>query len=176
MLGGRSGAEAEASADERTELLREGFEMLRHYPFGVGVGQYNDHTSVGLTAHNSYMLEAAELGLPGMFLWALIVYTSVKIPYIVAFRPPPGLDPRVRALGDGLFVAYCGMLTGITFLSFAYHPVLWTYFGLSGGLYGVARRADPTFEVRLSQKEVLRVCGACVAFLVGLFVYLRLKG
>ncbi len=176
LLGGRSGEEAEASAEERTDLLREGFEMMRQFPLGVGVRAFGDHTATGLTAHNSYVLEAAEVGLPGMWLWALIVYTSIKIPYVVGFRSPAGLDPRIKGLGNGLFVAYCGMLVGIFFLSFAYHSVLWTFFGLSGGLYGVARRNDPTFEIKLSQKEIIGVCVSCVVFLIALFGWLKVKG
>ena len=176
LLGGRSGEEADASAEERTELLREGFDMIMHYPLGVGVRTYNEHTGTGLTAHNSYMLEAAELGLPGMWLWALVVYTSIRIPYVIGFRPLAGIDPKVKAIGNGLFVAYCGMLVGIFFLSFAYHSVLWTYFGLSGGLYGVARASDPNFEIKISQKEVIGVCVSCVLFLVLLFGWLKVKG
>src|SRR4029077_21098071 len=96
-FGGRAGEEADSSSLERIGLLYEGMDMIRAYPvLGVGVNQFMDHAFGAMTAHNSYVLAAAELGLPGCLLWTMLVYASVKIPWVVATRPPAGLDPRFR--------------------------------------------------------------------------------
>jgi hypothetical protein len=177
LYGGRSGEEADSSSLERTDLLFEGMDMIRAYPLlGVGTGQFMDHAFNGMTAHNSYVLAAAELGLPGSLLWMMLFYTSVKIPWVVAMRPPPGLDPDFVPFAFALAVSFAGTLVGVFFLSFCYKAVLFVLFGLSGALYGAVRRACPGFDVRVSAKEVLRVAIADVATLVFVFVYSRVKG
>ncbi len=175
MLGGRSGEEAESSTLERIGALYEGIEMLRGSPiFGVGQTEFPEHYFI--TAHNAYLLSAAELGIPGMFIWSLLVYVSVKISYSVAFLPYPGLDPRLRAFGMSLFVAFCGILVGITFLSFAYHHVLFIYLGMAGALFGAARQTCPTFDVKMKKRDFGLVAGIDAALLIFLFVYTRIKG
>lgn len=177
LFGGRTGEEAESSSLERIDLLYEGMDMIRAHPvIGVGVAQFMDNVWAGLTAHNSYVLAAAELGLPGSLLWMMLVYTSVKIPWLVATRPPAGLDPRIVPFALALVVSYAGMLVGVFFLSFCYKAVLFVFFGLSGALYGLVRRTCPEFDVRVSAKEVARVAVADVAVLVFVLVYSHVKG
>jgi hypothetical protein len=177
LLGGRSGEEAESSSLERVDLLYEGMDMIRAYPvLGVGVGQFVDHAYGGMTAHNSYVLAAAELGMPGSLLWLMLVYTSFKIPWVVAMRPPPGVDARLRPLAFALLVGLAGTLVGVFFLSFCYKAVLFVYFGLAGALFGAVRRTCPSFDVRVSLKEVAQVAVADVAVLAFVLVYSHVKG
>lgn len=71
---------AEMSADEdsaegRIEAWYEGVQLLISRPlFGVGKGQFAEHH--GLTAHNSFVLAFAELGLIGYFFWLSILIIS----------------------------------------------------------------------------------------------------
>jgi hypothetical protein len=175
MMGGRGGEEAESSTLERLGALYEGVNMVRESPiFGVGQGHFTDHHFI--TAHNSYLLAAAELGIPGMFLWSLLVYVSMKIPYTVAFRFVPHVDRRFKPFAMALFVSFCGILIGIAFLSFCYHAMLFIYFGLAGALYGAIKQTSPEFDVRLRWKEYLAVLGADVTLLFFLFIYTRIKG
>jgi hypothetical protein len=177
LFGGRAGEEAESSSLERIDLLYEGMDMIRAYPLlGVGAGQFVDHAFNGMTAHNSYVLAAAELGLPGSLLWTMLVYTSVKIPWVLATRPPPGLDESLRPFALALVVAFAGMLVGIFFLSFCYKAVLFVYFGLSGALYGTVRRSCPSFVVPISLKEVGRVALADAAVLAFVLLYSHIQG
>jgi hypothetical protein len=176
MFGGRDGEEAESSALERIELLYEGMDMIRAHPlFGVGIGQFQENTSTYLTAHNSYVLAAAELGLPGALLWMMLVYTSIKIPYVLATRPPPGTDLRLVPFAYALVVSFAGILVGIFFLSFCYKQMLFIYFGLSGALYGAAKRATPQLRIGVSLREVLWVATAEMATLAFVLVYSRVK-
>ncbi len=177
VFGGRSGEEAESSSLERIDLLYEGMDMIRAYPLlGVGTGQFIDHAFNGMTAHNSYVLAAAELGVPGNMFWLMLLYTSIKIPWVVATRPPANLDQRIRPFAFALVVAFAGMLVGVFFLSFCYKAVLFVFFGLSGAMYGVVKRECPDFELRVSLKEVARVAVADVAVLAFVLVYSHVKG
>jgi hypothetical protein len=177
LFGGRAGEEAESSSIERIDLLYEGIDMIRAYPvLGVGVGQFVDHAFDGMTAHNSYVLAAAELGLPGSLLWLMLVYTSIKIPWVIAARPPPELDTAIVPFALALVIAFAGILVGVFFLSFCYKAVLFVFFGLSGALFGAAKRACPAFQVRISWQELVRVAVADVAVLLFVLVYSHWKG
>jgi hypothetical protein len=175
LLGGRSGEEADASALERVGALYEGMTFVKENPLmGLGAGQFVENYFI--TAHNSYVLSAAELGIPGMVIWTSLVYISMKIPYTIALYPTPTLDRRLQPYAFALFTSFAGILVGIFFLSFCYHAMLYIYFGLAGAMYLAARRSSPDFEVKISGKEIGIIAAADVALIVVLFVYTRIKG
>ncbi|WP_441286967.1 O-antigen ligase family protein [Sorangium sp. KYC3313] len=175
LLGGRSGDEASESSGERVELLREAFELIRRTKgIGVGAGQFGDESSLGLTAHNSYLLAAAETGLLGMCLFALALYASIKVPLSI-WLGDVDVGPT-RRFAPAIFVSLCGALIGIFFLSWAYKDVLYMVFGASAALYGAARAEDSRVVVRVSGREVALVCGGMSLVLVLLNVLLRFLG
>jgi hypothetical protein len=179
VLGGRSGSEASASSMDRIEAWYEAISMFRSNPFyGIGFGQFGEYHH--LTAHNSYMLTLAELGLPGLFLFSMLVYISTKIPWFT-LRRYSGQGAallgdnggQLRAWAMGLLAAFVGMGCGIFFLSFTYHYVLWIYMGLSGALYFAARRHDPAFRLHIGWRDVLLVGALDLALIAGMFVLTR---
>ena len=175
LLGGREGEEAEASALERTGALYEGIDFFRHSPlFGLGYGQFTENYFI--TAHNSYLLSAAELGFPGFLLWITLAYLAIKIPFKVATIPPHATDPRLIPYAFALLTSLAGMYVGILFLSFCYNNILWVYFGLSGALYLVAKKSTPDFEVKVSGKELAYLAAGGALLLAAIFVYTRIKG
>jgi hypothetical protein len=111
-----------------------------------------------------------------MLLWTCLVYVSIKIPYSLATRPPPMLDRRLLPYAFALLTSFAGIVVGIFFLSFAYHAMLYIYFGLSGAMYLAARRSAPDFDVKMSGKEIGMLAGIDATLLAALFVYTRLKG
>jgi hypothetical protein len=81
------GRDISASAgSDRTALWRSGMEMLKSHPlFGVGLGKFIDNCDgCGLTAHNSLVICAAELGLFGLIFWCLFLLSSVRDALIIA--------------------------------------------------------------------------------------------
>ena len=175
FLGGRTGEDAEASSLERIGALYEGVDFFKGSPiFGLGQGHFLEHYFI--TAHNSYLLTAAELGFPGMVLWTSLVYVSLKIPFMIAARPTFDMDRRLIPYALALVVSFAGILVGIFFLSFAYHNMLFIYFGLAGALYGAAKSSSPSFDVRVSGKEMGALVGVDALFMAILFVYTRIKG
>lgn len=176
MLGGRSGEEANKSAEERMEVMSDGLNMFFQNPhIGVGYGQFGKHTF--LTAHNAYVLASAELGLFGFWVWMVIVYTIMKmmILLIQRYANVPGGE-FIRAWSLALFASFCGTLVGIFFLSWTYHYVLWIFFGVAGGLYSTVRTTDRHFEVKVSRAELGALAGFCFVFMVFLRIYLKFKG
>ncbi len=177
VFGSRSGGDADQSTQERYEAWSAGLQMFHHNPlFGVGAGQFTQHHN--LTAHNSYVLALAELGLPGLFLFFVMIYLSLKI-LIVGNRElesVPGTE-AARAWGMALLAAFAGIVFQITTLSFTYHPALWIMFGIVGAWYSAVRHHRPELRISMSLRDVVIVVSITLAFaLVVLPVFLKLKG
>jgi len=178
-LGGRSGAEASSSTLERLDAWSEALSIWRSHPvLGAGLGQFGEYHY--LTAHNSYLLALAELGLPGMMLLSSILYLSAKIPLAV-LREPAFAKGGVGAAGASiahpwamaLLAAFAGLAVGIFFLSFTYHYVLWIYIGLSGALYSAVRKHLPTFKVKFQLSDFALVAIGNVTIITGIYFYTR---
>jgi O-antigen ligase len=176
ILGGRSGSEADASSLERLECWYEGMTMFKEYPIlGVGQGEFVEHHY--LTAHNSYVLALSELGTIGLFLWSVIIYITTKVP-ISAMRRLRELGPEAavaRTWAMGTLGAICGLLVGIFFLSFSYHPVLWIFIGLSGALYGTMKAHDPAWRFRFGWRDLVIIFFSDIAFIILMYIYTRVK-
>lgn len=173
LIGGRSGTEAEESADERVGLLREAIEFFRNSKgFGIGLGQFPDESSIGLTAHNAYALAAAEMGVVGLVLFGLVLYSSIKIPVAVWFSEGT-FSPWTKRFAAGLSIALAGAYVGIFFLSWTVKDVLYMVLAGSAALYGAARAEDPSFRVKVSAKEIAAVTAAMLGLLAFVYVVTR---
>lgn len=175
LLGGRSGQEAELSKMERIEALYIAMSLLVRYPLtGCGFTQFTEYNT--LTAHNSYALAAAELGLPGLFLFVMLMYVSAKTFIVAMLRYPAQGPARVAHVWAGaLFAAQCGLMLGIFFLSFNVQPILWTFLGVCGGFYLAVRRHDRDFQIRLGPRDYAAVGGIVTVMISVMFVYSRIK-
>jgi putative inorganic carbon (HCO3(-)) transporter len=81
FTGGRAISASEGA--ERLDAWASGLELFKSAPiFGVGFGSFADLN--GITAHNSFVLCLAELGLVGSIIWvALLVTTMMSLNSIV---------------------------------------------------------------------------------------------
>jgi len=177
LLGGRQGEEAASSTLERVDCWAEALSMWRAHPLlGVGLGRFVEFHY--MTAHNSYLLTLAELGLPGMVLFTAILWLSAKVPIRVLSVFPERLAVRdgtvlARRWAMALLAAFAGLAVGIFFLSFAYHYVLWIYLGLSGALYAAVRTHAPSFEVKFRLWDLALVLAADLVIIVSVYGYTR---
>jgi len=176
LLGGRSGAEADASSEERLGLVAEALGMIRRSKgLGFGVGQFHDESTIGMTAHNSYLLAAAETGIIGICLFALLLWAGIKVPLTLWFGEYK-VDDFLRRLAPAIAIALAGAYVGIFFLSWSYKEILYMMLGASAALYQAARAQDPSFCVKISSREALIVCGAALAILPLMYVVLQVVG
>ena len=177
LLSGREGAEAESSSLERANILSEGLELARaNLLLGVGALQFAKEVSIGFAAHNSYLLVAAELGVPGCVLWCGLLWMTIKIPVSIVRRPPEGLDPSIIGFAEALAVSTIGLLVGVFFLSFTYKQVFLVWLGLAGGLYGTVRRACPEFRIQTTRRDIAGICAFAVIALVAVRLASALGG
>jgi hypothetical protein len=176
LFGGRGGEEASASAAERPEAWRAGFQMWLSSPlFGVGRRQFLEHHYI--TAHNTFVLELAELGLVGLFVWIALWWVSFKMVHagLTRLRHRPEAAAAV-IWGRALLALLGGALAGCGFLSLSTHPVVWTVFGLTGAYYLAIRHHDPGFRVDFGRRDAAAVVTLTVLFPALLQGYLRLTG
>ena len=177
LLGGRQGEEAASSTLERVDCWAEAISMWRSHPLlGVGLGRFGEFHY--MTAHNSYLLSLAELGLPGMFLFTTILWLSAKIPIRVLQVFPERYAERdgtllARRWSMALLAAFAGLAVGIFFLSFSYHYVLWIYFGLAGGLFAAVRQHAPAFNVKFGLWDLALVVAADFGIILTVYLYTR---
>jgi putative inorganic carbon (hco3(-)) transporter len=129
------------SSQGRVDAWYEGFQMLKSHPFfGVGMGSFTDYHT--LTAHNSYMLVLAELGLFGSFFFLAYCFYSIKwvydnLSWADSVSESKGAWHNVML---SLVGSHVGVLTAMFFLSRAY--VLLPY--LTGGVLAASTRVTET--------------------------------
>ena len=86
--GGRD-ISVEAGAD-RMDAWSAGLDMIKSHPiFGVGYRQFTEYNDI--TAHNTIVVCAAELGFVGFFFWVLFVVSSIREGLILRSRPAKAL-------------------------------------------------------------------------------------
>lgn len=176
--GGRGFTTQETSANQRVEAWYEGFQMLKSNPvFGVGFGNFTDHHE--LTAHNSFVLCFAELGLPGFFVWmGLLVLAYRALRQVIAFMPE-GSEERKQALI--LHASMAGYLVCAWFLSRTYSPGLFLLLAICVSAAWCARRAAATVSdvpwprVRWIGMTLLAMFGSMAA-VYGFVVLDRMSG
>lgn len=161
----------EESAYGRVEAWYEGIHMLIDDPFfGVGYGLFTDHHY--LTAHNSYILVLAEMGIPGYFLWFSYFGTCIMMMYLLqkkttktipawkqivdspfaanaestreaADEADEKLDPEDQAIARTLLLSLIGFATAAFFLSRSYSMPFFILCGMVVAHYQGTRLRQP---------------------------------
>jgi O-antigen ligase len=105
---GNRGVSVEAGQD-RMDAWSAGLEMIKQHPiFGVGYGAFTDHYI--LTAHNTIVVCAAEIGTFGLFLWLMFVCSSIWEAMTIAGPLPEKVVPEEERMTSAY--APVGAITG----------------------------------------------------------------
>jgi putative inorganic carbon (HCO3(-)) transporter len=108
---------------------------LKNPVFGVGTGHFGQRW--GMTAHSTYMLTLAELGLPGFLCVIMLVFGNIydnsKMRTRLLARAGPSPDDPARKMArtvDLFTTAMVGFAVPGAFLSAAYYPHIYVLAGL----------------------------------------------
>lgn len=128
----------EQSANDRIQAWYEGIQMFKYRPlFGIGKDEFVQ--AHGLTAHNSYVLIWAELGILGYLLWTLALYlTLLMLVKIFMLKEVKNLSKEVQndiLLAKCLFYSFMGFLSTAFFLSRSYVVFLYTFIGIAVAVF-----------------------------------------
>jgi hypothetical protein len=185
------------AGSDRTALWSSGLQMLKSHPFfGVGLGGFADYCDgCGHTAHNSLVVCAAELGLVGLFFWAMFLFTSLRDALVIAAPTKvQDVDPNitegglpsrgkentkaidkadVNRLGRLLVLSLTGFLVAGWFLSRAYVLTFFLLGGMVEAVYELALRQG-MIAPRLRMARVLPYTSGFAVLLI-LLMYILLR-
>jgi len=174
-MGTMGASQLDGSAQGRIDAWKAGLGMGAKNPIlGVGPGHFGARW--GRTAHSTYMLAFAELGLPGLVCVLVLVFGSLRANRLLQQRLLARAGPTSLAQTESnvqmLFATSAAMLgfaAAGAFLSATYYPHL---FVLSGILVSaraiVAKEADAAAAGEQSGSRDLRSCGPAQLVPVGL--------
>jgi O-antigen ligase len=156
---------------DRLAIWSDGMQYFKSQPvFGIGIRGFTERNAQ--TAHNSFLLCAAELGMIGYFLWVSMIVVTViqlsKVPQIVG-ESQPALARWAVALRLSLGVY---MFTSF-FLSRTYDLPLFLLLGMSGGVI-IAAGGDDIIQVRGTGWPAWSL-GLCLTILGVIYIMLRLR-
>jgi O-antigen ligase len=88
---GFSGGRDVSAGDDRVAAWATGLMLIRaHSIFGVGFNKFSDFNEI--TAHNTFVVCAAELGLVGVLCWVLLIFVTVR--NVVVANKDPDQDAK----------------------------------------------------------------------------------
>jgi O-antigen ligase len=185
------------SGSGRMDLWGQGLQLLRSHPlFGVGFGRMPDYTDMGLTAHNSVVVCAAETGLIGLYFWSLFLFPTVRDALVIAspeevsegkplvpettrfpsaIKKPEELDmAEVNRVGRLLLLSLTGFLVAAWFLSRAFTMTLFLLGGLVQVVFEMALQRG-MIAPRMQLARAMRYAGGfTISLLVMTYIVLRL--
>lgn len=147
----------------RMEVWKRGMGyMLSHPIFGVGARAFPvaegtiskaaelQEYGIGLkwsAAHNSFVEIGAELGIPGLIFFCLLLATAIVACHKIGrTKPEPGGQPGDgAALGQALCAALVGYVVAGSFLSQAYSAYMYITYGIILGLIKIS--ASPASSI-----------------------------
>jgi O-antigen ligase len=186
------------AGSDRTALWGTGLGLLKSHPiFGVGFGNFADYA--GLTAHNSFVVCAAELGMVGLFFWGMFLLPTVRDALAIAspervgeqqpivVTTPPQLFPspmiaremeavsntEINSLGRLMVLSLTGFLVAGLFLSRAFVMTLFLLGGMTEVVFEMAARQN-LIAPRMRLGKVLRSTSVLsVGLIVMMYILLR---
>lgn len=165
------------SANGRLEAWYAGVLMLMSYPLGIGKGAFVDHH--GLTAHNSYILVAGELGFLGYSLWGGALLLTVVTSYLLVKKYKEKIVVKSNELNEELlvnktlFFSLIGFMVTGFFLSRSYTVLLFIFLGMTIASHNRIFKLAPENEEYISRKFILR--SVSYSWIIVVAVYSSLK-
>lgn len=175
------------------DLWAAGLQLLISHPlFGVGFNKMPDYS--GLTAHNSVVVCAAEIGLFGLYFWSLFLLPTVRDALMIAspdkVREAEQIDAvellpyqrrkittidkaEVSRLGRLVVLSLTGFVVTGWFLSRAFTMTLFLLGGVAEAVFEMAKRRG-MIGPRMPFQRVLPYAGGLTIILI-MLVYAALR-
>jgi O-antigen ligase len=149
VLGNIEGSGDRGSLEAREELLKDSLVLMAKHPLlGIGPGNFASYTGTWRVAHNTYTELGAETGLPGLFLFLLLLVLSLR--KIRRVRKLPGYvsSEDIRLWTSGLWAAMAAYTTAAMFASTEYDMFPYFMVGYICAVYQIASVLPGTDEIR----------------------------
>lgn len=178
---------SEASAAGRIDSWYEGIQMFISDPlFGVGAGGYTDINP--LTAHNSFVLVLAEMGIIGFTIWLAIAGYSFRMTLSVLKRGDEILEDVPAEVPDDVVVAgwredrsitlalllsLVGYFVSAFFLSRSYVIILYLLVAMIVANYVRLGETYSSLPVYSLNKDLVRWPVYAVLWVIGLYIMVK---
>src|SRR5579864_1964657 len=175
FIGGR-GLSLDDSSYGRLQAWSEGLMMLRSNPIlGVGFRNFTDHHEI--TAHNSFVLCFAELGLAGYFLWlALLALTIAQLRSLDQRQGDEKPDQHLsRCLARATLLALSSYLAAGFFLSRTYQITLFLFLAMGVALVAIAKQSGQEIYAPRFLHWCPRVAALAIASIAFFQVFVKLR-
>lgn len=139
VRGNTEGSGDRGSLEAREALLKDSLMiMVRHPLLGIGPGNFASYTQTWRVAHNTYTELGAETGMPGLFLFVLLVVLTLR--KIKRVRKLPGYQTSedIRLWTSALWAAMAAYIAGAIFASTEYNLFPYFMVGYICAVYQIA--------------------------------------
>lgn len=139
VRGNIEGSGDRGSLEAREQLLKDSLSiMARHPVFGIGPGNFASYTQSWRVAHNTYTELGAETGLPGLFLFLLMLALTLRKIRRVRKLPGYQTNPDIRLWTSALWAAMGAYAAGAMFDSTEYNLFPYFMVGYICAVYQIA--------------------------------------
>jgi O-antigen ligase len=161
---------------DRLDLWSDGLGMFLRSPiWGGGYSSYPDNFR--MTAHNSFILGASELGLVGYFFWMGLLVTVIwQLQMVVAepsFVTPERIELK-RWAKAVLYALYVFLLTGF-FLSQTYDALLYLLLGMGSAIASYASELTGRTDFLPKKNWIVWTVGLCLGSIFLIYIMVRLR-
>jgi putative inorganic carbon (hco3(-)) transporter len=139
VRGNIEGSGDRGSVEAREELLKDSLAIMARHPlFGIGPGNFPSFTQTWRVAHNTYTELGAESGIPGLFLFILLLVLTLR--KIKNIRKLPGYQANedIRLWTSALRAAMAAYIVGAMFSSTEYNLFPYFVVGYVCAVYQIA--------------------------------------
>ena len=173
LLVARRTAQQDDSAAGRMEAWSYGLQLLKGSPvWGAGFGSFIE--SHDLTAHNSFVLCFAELGLVGYFLWlSIFVVCFIQLSQVARWSPDNTQGWHVRRWAAAARLSMVAFLTAGFFLSRTFSVMLFLLVGIATAVVTVAKESGCEIEALRPRRVSLRTAGIEIFSIVAIYLSMR---
>jgi O-Antigen ligase len=138
-LGNIEGSGDRNSLAARKELLMDSLTIMAKHPLlGIGPGDLPSYTLTWRVAHNTYSELGAESGVPGLFLFVLMLALTLRKIRRVRKLPGYASSEDIRLWTSGLWAAMAAYVAGAMFASTEYNLFPYFMVGYICAVYQIA--------------------------------------
>jgi O-antigen ligase len=150
---------SEGSAYGRLDAWYSGYQMFKSAPLmGVGQGRFIDYNA--LTAHNSFVLVFAELGILGAFFFTGIFYYPMIYGYYASFKnTEPSINESLNGISNAAVSSLVGAMVSMFFLSRSYVFLPYLLVALSISTFSLTSNSDMFEKIKNKSNNIIIFIG-----------------
>jgi O-antigen ligase len=155
FVGRMAGSKDRGSQEARKELLETSLHMMAQHPLlGVGPGNFPIVTGKWLVAHNTYAEMGAEVGVPALLLFLLVLGAGMNNLFVAQRSALYKANDEFRILTGGLMASMAAYMLGAFFADTAYNLFPYFLVAYTCGLRQVAEHPAETSSASVQAKPV----------------------